>query len=67
MVISKLRKLYPNLKFESGHDMCHPETCSCWNIRIYDDKNINLFNCDSGAEAIRFCEKFNAGLWRRQA
>lgn len=60
--LDKLRSRFPSLKFESGHDMCHPETCSCWNIRVYDGTK-NVHNCDYLNQTVEFCESYvNAKL-----
>ena len=71
-MISELSKINPNIEAESGHTMCHPETCTCWNIRLYATKDFtsingnhyrkgeNLFNTDSYASAEKFCKELVA-------
>jgi len=58
----KLRSRFPSLKFESGHDTCHPETCSCWDIRVYDGAK-NVYNGNYFNNVVEFCESYvNAKL-----
>lgn len=39
-------------QIESGHRMCHPETCTCWNWRIWDNKqNRYVYNSDDRKDA----------------
>lgn len=60
--MDELRSMFPSLKFESGHEMCHPETCSCWNIRVYDGVK-NIYNGDYFNQTVIFCEYYvNAKL-----
>ena len=44
-------------KVVSGHDRCHPETCTCWDYRVYDVNGVNVLNTDSYDELIKFCNE----------
>jgi hypothetical protein len=54
MYASELSKLTDNFTVKSGHDMCHPETCCCWNFRVYDLNGNNVLNSDSSEEVKSF-------------
>jgi len=52
----ELDEQFKDFKSESGHYMCHPETCTCWNFRVYDLEGNNVLNTDSSNSVIEFCK-----------
>jgi len=52
----ELDEQFKDFKIESGHYMCHPETCTCWNFRVYDLEGNNVLNTDSSNSVIEFCK-----------
>jgi hypothetical protein len=52
----ELNELTSNFEIKSGHYMCHPETCQCWEFRVYDLEGNNVLNSDSSKEVIDFCK-----------
>ena len=55
--MDELTVMFPSLIFKSGHGMCHPETCSCWNIRVYDGTE-NVYNSDYLDQTVDFCKSY---------
>ena len=55
--LENLNRKYPSFKIESGHRTCHPETCSCWDIRVYDKNNVNVLNSNNLNLVITFLEE----------
>jgi hypothetical protein len=51
----ELDDLTNDFRIKTGHGMCHPETCSCWNFRVYDLDGNNVLNSDSSKEVMEFC------------
>lgn len=54
--LQKLNERFPKFKIESGHRTCHPETCQCWDIRVYNLKGKNVHNTNSYESVVKFCE-----------
>ncbi|EGR5926744.1 hypothetical protein BS028_08030 [Vibrio parahaemolyticus] len=55
----ELNELTPKYLVESGHNRCHPETCTCWNFRVFEktsngSKGENVLNSDSSKEVKQF-------------
>lgn len=66
----ELNKASPKARVDWGHELCHPETCSCWNYMVYALCNIdlphisyrkgeNIYNTDSSEDAYKFCKALN--------
>jgi len=55
MYAYELDALTEEFKIESGHSMCHPETCSCWTFRVYSADGENVLNTDSSLDVKKFC------------
>ena len=53
----ELDEQFKDFKIESGHNVCHPETCSCWDIRVYDLNGNNVLNTNSVNRVIEFCTR----------
>ena len=51
----ELDALTKDFNIETGHRMCHQETCSCWNFRVYNLDGENVLNSDSSKEVLWFC------------
>lgn len=48
MYASDLNELTTKYRVDSGHGMCHPETCCCWNYQVYKTGTYqNVLNADS--------------------
>lgn len=64
----ELNKLTEKFIVESGHGMCHPETCSCWNFRVYKIKPVdkkrgeNVLNSDGLDEVKDYLRKNDPGF-----
>jgi len=52
----ELDALTKDFRIETGHGICHPETCQCWEFRVYDLKGKNVLNSDSSKEVMLFCK-----------
>ena len=55
----ELDRLTPKYIVDTGHGMCHPETCTCWNFRVYEKdrsgkKGKNVLNSDSSKDVMVF-------------
>lgn len=55
----EFNKLTKKFIVESGHGLCHPETCTCWEFRLYtvnrhSVKGINVLNTDSASDVSEY-------------
>lgn len=49
-------------KIKSGHSMCHPETCSCWDYHVYNTETGEVvLQTDDFDEAKEYQDNLNTG------
>lgn len=51
-------------KIISGHYMCHPETCSCWDYKVVEigkEHHPSMLCTDDYNEAKEYCDNLNEG------
>lgn len=54
---SELNELTTKYKVKSGHNRCHPETCTCWNFMVYladGSSHGSVFSSDGSSEVKEF-------------
>lgn len=54
----------PRYKVVSGHNMCHPETCTCWDWKVIDTDNPygpSKLCTDNRKQADEYAQNLNEG------
>lgn len=67
MTSSELNEMTSKYIIEPGHNRCHPETCTCWNFRVFEmgsdgKKGNNVLNSDSSNEVKRYLSENDPGF-----